>query len=91
MSVDKVHLRYCILYEFQKEINASVACKNLYAVFGKDIVHFRTCQTWFRNFRSGDLNLQESDRSERPSKTNNDVLRSLLENNAHLTYQEIAE
>ncbi|GFX02226.1 histone-lysine N-methyltransferase SETMAR [Trichonephila clavipes] len=38
-----------------------------------------------------DLSLQESDRSERPSKTNNDVLRSLLENNPHLTCQEIAE
>ncbi|GFV88293.1 histone-lysine N-methyltransferase SETMAR [Trichonephila clavipes] len=71
--------------------NASVACKNLCAVFGKDIVNVRICQRWFSKFRSGDLSLQERDRSGRPSKIDNDVLRSMLENNPHLTSQEIAE
>ncbi|GFU49760.1 histone-lysine N-methyltransferase SETMAR [Trichonephila clavipes] len=39
----------------------------------------------------GKLSLQVSDRSGRPSKMDNDVLRSMLENNPHLTSQEIAE
>ncbi|GFX89045.1 histone-lysine N-methyltransferase SETMAR [Trichonephila clavipes] len=71
--------------------NASVACKNLCAVFGKDIVNVRTCQRWFSKFRSQGLSLQERDRSGRPSKIDNDVLRSMLENNPHLTSREIAE
>ncbi|GFY14060.1 histone-lysine N-methyltransferase SETMAR [Trichonephila clavipes] len=50
-----------------------------------------TCQRWYSKFRSGDLSLQKSDRSRRPSKIDNDVLRSMLENNSHLTSQEIAE
>ncbi|GFW57137.1 histone-lysine N-methyltransferase SETMAR [Trichonephila clavipes] len=91
MSVDKVHLRYCVLYEFQKGSNASVACKNLCAVFGKDIVNVRTFQRWLTKFQAGDLSLQERDRSGRPSKIDNDVLRSMLENNPHLTSREIAE
>ncbi|GFU76837.1 histone-lysine N-methyltransferase SETMAR [Trichonephila clavipes] len=57
----------------------------------KNIVNVRTCQRWFSKFRSGDLSLQESDRSGRPSKIANDVLRSMLENNPHLTSREIAE
>ncbi|GFS90743.1 histone-lysine N-methyltransferase SETMAR [Trichonephila clavipes] len=93
MSVNKVHLRHCILYEFQREINASVACKNLCVVFEKDIGNVRalSCQRWFSKFRAGDLSLQESDQSGRPSKIDNDVLRSMLENNPHLTSREIAE
>ncbi|GFW66602.1 mariner Mos1 transposase [Trichonephila clavipes] len=46
---------------------------------------------WFSKFRSGDLSLQESDRSGPPSKIDNDVLRSMLENNPHITSQEISE
>ncbi|GFX31384.1 histone-lysine N-methyltransferase SETMAR [Trichonephila clavipes] len=56
-----------------------------------DIVNVRTCQKWLSKFRSGDLSLQENDRSGRPSKIDNDVLLSMLENNPHLTSQEIAE
>ncbi|GFS99535.1 histone-lysine N-methyltransferase SETMAR [Trichonephila clavipes] len=91
MSVHKVQCCKCLLYEFQKGSNTSVACKNLCAVFGKDIINVCTCQRWFSKFRSGELSLQESDRSGRPSKIDNDVLRFILENNPHLTSQEIAE
>ncbi|GFU82598.1 histone-lysine N-methyltransferase SETMAR [Trichonephila clavipes] len=56
-----------------------------------DIVHVRTCQRWFSKFHSGELSIQESDRSGRTSKIDNDALRSMLENNPHLTNQEIAE
>ncbi|GFX64410.1 histone-lysine N-methyltransferase SETMAR [Trichonephila clavipes] len=49
------------------------------------------CQRWYSKFRSGDLSLQEIDRSGQPFKIDNDVLRSMLENNPHLTSQETAE
>ncbi|GFV39582.1 histone-lysine N-methyltransferase SETMAR [Trichonephila clavipes] len=47
----------------------------------------RTCQRWFSKFSAGDLSLLES----ATSKIANDVLRSMLENNPHLTNREIAE
>ncbi|GFW57754.1 histone-lysine N-methyltransferase SETMAR [Trichonephila clavipes] len=67
----------------KKQAKAWVACKNLCAVFGKDIVNIRTWQRWFSKFCSGDQSLQESDRSRRPSKIDTDVLLSMLENNPH--------
>ncbi|GFV11101.1 histone-lysine N-methyltransferase SETMAR [Trichonephila clavipes] len=57
-------------------------CKSSYSLF---------CRRRFSKFRSGDLSLQESDRSGRPSKIDNDVSRSMLRNSPHLTSQEIAE
>ncbi|GFT60541.1 histone-lysine N-methyltransferase SETMAR [Trichonephila clavipes] len=41
--------------------------------------------------RSEVLKLWKSDRSGRPSKIDNEVLRSMLENNSYQTSQEIAE
>ncbi|PRD17781.1 UNVERIFIED_CONTAM: Histone-lysine N-methyltransferase SETMAR [Trichonephila clavipes] len=75
----------------KKEATHRLHVKILCAVFGKDIVNVRTCESWFSKFHSGDLSLQESVRSGRPSKIYNDVLRSMLENYSHLTSQEIAE
>ncbi|GFW67281.1 histone-lysine N-methyltransferase SETMAR [Trichonephila clavipes] len=46
---------------------------------------------WISKLRSGELSLQESVRSERESKIDNDVLRFMLENNPHLTRHKIEE
>lgn len=74
MSIDKVHLRHCILNKFQKRKKRMVACKNLCAVFAKDIVNVCTCQRWFSKYRYGNVSLQKSDRSERQSKIDTNVL-----------------
>ena len=39
MSYDKVHLRHCILYEYEQGRNSVEATQNLKKVFGEDAVY----------------------------------------------------
>ncbi len=84
------HLRHCMLYEFRKGCNATVATKNICEVYG-DVLVVRKCQYWFAKFRSGDLDLTDAPRSGRPVVLDNDVLRAEVESDPRQTIQELAE
>ena len=88
MATDKVYLCHYILYKFQQGRNATEACRYLLKVFGEGVVSDRTCRRWFKKFETGDFDLSDM---KGASLINNDVVKTMLEQDPFLTTLEIAE
>ena len=56
--------------------------------YGEDAVTERTVRKWFN---AGDFNLEDQERPGRPSITNEDQIKTLIENNPHYTTRKLAE
>lgn len=86
---EEEHIRHCMLFEFHKNSNATVATKNICDVY-PGALDIRKCQRWFAKFRSGNLELSDSYRSGRPTTVDNDVLRAEVEANPCQTIEELS-
>ena len=67
MGFDQMHIRHCILYEFKKDSKASQAARNIRSVYKNEAPSIRTCQRWFKQFKSGNFTLEDCLQSGRPS------------------------
>lgn len=86
---EDVHIRHCMLFEYHKGSNATVATKNICNVY-PSALDVRKCQRWFSRFRSGNFDLSDSYRSGRPTTLDNDVLRAEVEANPCQTIEELS-
>lgn len=86
---EEVHIRHCMLFEFRKDSNATVATKNICDVY-PNALDVRKCQRWFSKFKSGNFDLSDSYRSGRPTTLDNDVLRAEVEANPCQTIEELS-
>ncbi|GFX61082.1 histone-lysine N-methyltransferase SETMAR [Trichonephila clavipes] len=78
-----------MLFEFQNRNNTTGAKRNLWDVFGEEVVTARTCQRWLVEFHSGDFSLKDEPRSRRSSDVSKEVLRKMISTNPTLTFTEV--
>ena len=56
-----------------------------------DCLTERQCQRWFDRFRSGNFNVQDVPHTGRPTTTDDDKIKPLIEINRSVTTREIVE
>ncbi|CAK9817932.1 Histone-lysine N-methyltransferase SETMAR [Anthophora plagiata] len=91
MESKNKHFRHILLFYFHKGKKAAEAHKEICEVYGVDCLTERTCQNWFKKFRSGDFSLKVDQRFARPSEVDDDKMKAIIESNRHITVREVAK
>ena len=67
MPIDKMHIRHCMLYEFNfKKKKVSQATKSICSAYSDEVLDVQTCQNWFARFKAGDFDLNDRATRRRP-------------------------
>jgi [histone H3]-lysine36 N-dimethyltransferase SETMAR len=89
MNFDMMHIRHCLLYQYELGNNATQAHKNLTAMFGKKAPIRQSCYDWYIKFDAGDFSLEDDPRPGRPSELKDEDLWELLATNTRASTREM--
>ncbi|UYV83500.1 hypothetical protein LAZ67_23001248 [Cordylochernes scorpioides] len=71
------HFRHLLFLRFHRGQKAGEAARDICNVYGKGVIGERAAQKWFAKFKNGDLDLEDTPRSGRPSEFDEEHLKAL--------------
>ena len=80
-----------MLFFYRKGKNATQAANKICAVYGEGAIAERTMRKWFARFKTGDFNLEDQERPGKSSTTDEDQIKTLIENDPCYTTCKLAE
>ncbi|XP_076302859.1 histone-lysine N-methyltransferase SETMAR-like [Lasioglossum baleicum] len=90
MVENKVHYRHLMLFFFREGKNATQAANNICADYGEDAIAERTVRKWFARFKAGNFDHEDQEGPGRPSTTDEDMIRTEIENSPRSTLRQLA-
>jgi len=90
MSEISEEIHYVMLFYYKKDKNAAQTCRKICKIYDADVVSERRTQKWFVRFRSGNFDVKDRPRSDWPVTEKVDEILQLVEQDRHMSCQEIA-
>ena len=84
-------MREALLFCFNLKKSAADGHRLLCEAYGEHTFSIKTCEYWFRCFKSGDFNTSDKEREGRPVTFEDTELEALLEQDSCQTQEELAE
>ena len=87
----KSHLWHSLLFLFHQKENAVKAHRLLVETYGEHASVIRTCETWFRQFKSGDFDLTDNEHPGAAKMFEDEELQTLLDEDPTQSQQQLAQ
>ena len=87
----KSHLWHSLLFLFHQKKKAVEAHRLLVETYGEHALVIRTCETWFRQFSSGDFDLTVNEHPGVAKKFEDEELQVLLDEDPTQLQQQLAQ
>jgi len=78
-------------YEFKRKNSAAEVFHNINIIYNNKTVTERTVQRWYQKFSSGDESLENQSRGRPEINVENEVLKTIIEENASQTSCDLAK